>query len=86
MISQFSYRTGLPMVDLFFSSFATMLEMQRAFVSGGMMTTPVSAKFGHSDQSPPFRDRCDRGTGYPHPEGRAEGRQAAGSKCEGLPR
>ena len=51
MINQFSYRTGLPMVDLFFSGFATMLEMQRAFVSGGMMTAPVSAKFGHSDQS-----------------------------------
>jgi uncharacterized protein (TIGR02271 family) len=39
------------MVDLFFNSYATMLEMQRAFVSGGMMTAPVSAKFGHSDQS-----------------------------------
>jgi uncharacterized protein (TIGR02271 family) len=51
MINQFSYRTGLPMVDLFFSSFATMLEMQRAFASGGMMIAPVSAKFGHSDQS-----------------------------------
>src|SRR6201982_1704142 len=51
MVNQFSYRTGLPMVDLFFSSFATMLEMQRAFASGGMMTAPVSAKFGRSDQS-----------------------------------
>jgi len=51
MVNQFSYRSGLPMVDLFFSSFATMLEMQRAFVSRGMMTAPVSAKFGHSDQS-----------------------------------
>jgi hypothetical protein len=51
MGNQFSYRTGLPMVDLFFSSFATMLEMQRAFASGGMMTAPVSAKFGRSDQS-----------------------------------
>jgi uncharacterized protein (TIGR02271 family) len=51
MISQLSHRTGLPMVDLFFSSFATMLEMQRAFVSRGMMTAPVSAKVGHSDQS-----------------------------------
>jgi uncharacterized protein (TIGR02271 family) len=51
MINQFSYRTGVPMVDLFFSSFATILEMQRAFVSGGTMTAPVSAKFGHSDQS-----------------------------------
>jgi stress response protein YsnF len=51
MVNQFSYRTGLPMVDLFFSSYATMLEMQRAFVSGRMMTAPVSAKFGHSDQS-----------------------------------
>lgn len=39
------------MVDLFFSSFATMIEMQRAFVSGGMMTAPVSAKFGYSDHS-----------------------------------
>ena len=37
-------RTGLPMVDLFFNSFATMIEMQRAFVSGGMMTAPVSSK------------------------------------------
>jgi uncharacterized protein (TIGR02271 family) len=51
MISQFSYRTGLPMVDLFFNSFATMLEMQRAFVSRGMMTAPVSAVFAHSDRS-----------------------------------
>src|SRR5207302_4623517 len=41
----------LPMVDLFFHGFATMLEMQRAFVSGGMMTAPVSVKFGHSDQN-----------------------------------
>ena len=40
MISQ--YRTGLPMVDLFFSSFATMIDMQRAFVLGGTMTVPVS--------------------------------------------
>ena len=37
-------RTGLPMVDLFFNSFATMIEMQRAFVSGGMMTAPVFSK------------------------------------------
>ena len=37
-------RTGLPMVDLFFNSFATMIEMQRAFVSGGMMAAPVSSK------------------------------------------
>ena len=51
MVNQFSYRSGLPMVDLFFSSYATMLEMQRAFVSRGMMTAPLSAKFGHSDQS-----------------------------------
>ena len=51
MVNQFSYRTGLPMADLFFSSFATMLEMQRTFVSRGMMTAPLSAKFGHSDQS-----------------------------------
>ena len=54
MVNQFSYRTGLPMVDLFFSSFATMIEMQRAFVTGGTMTAPVSAKFGHSDQSRHF--------------------------------
>jgi uncharacterized protein (TIGR02271 family) len=54
MVNQFSNRTGLPMVDLFFSSFATMLEMQRAFASGGMMTAPVSAKFSHSDQSRHF--------------------------------
>lgn len=54
MANQFSNRTGLPMVDLFFSSFATMLEMQRAFASGGMMTEPVSAKFSHSDQSRHF--------------------------------
>jgi stress response protein YsnF len=50
MVNQFSNRTGLPAVDLFFSGFATMLEMQRAFASGGMMTAPVSARFGHSDQ------------------------------------
>jgi uncharacterized protein (TIGR02271 family) len=57
MINQFSYRTGLPMVDLFFSSFATMVEMQRAFVSGGTMTAPVSAKFGHPDQSHTHQSR-----------------------------
>ena len=51
MVTEFSNRTGLPMVDLFFHGFATMLEMQRAFVSGGMMTAPVSVKFGHSDQN-----------------------------------
>jgi stress response protein YsnF len=51
LVNQFSYRSGLPMVDLFFGSFATMLEMQRAFVSRGMMTAPLSAKFGDSDQS-----------------------------------
>lgn len=44
MVSGLLYRTGLPMVDLFFNSFATMIEMQRAFVLGGMMTAPVSSK------------------------------------------
>jgi hypothetical protein len=44
MITQFIYRTGVPLVDLFFNSFAAMIEMQRAFVSGGMMTAPVSSK------------------------------------------
>jgi hypothetical protein len=44
MISQSLYRTGLPMVDLFFKRFATMIEMQLAFVSGGMITAPVSSK------------------------------------------
>ena len=44
MINQSLYRTGLPMVDLFFKSFATMIEMQLAFVSGGMITAPVSSK------------------------------------------
>ena len=51
MINQFSYRSSLPIVDLFFNSYATILEMQRAFLSGGMKTAPVSAKFGHLDQS-----------------------------------
>jgi stress response protein YsnF len=51
MINQFSYRTGLPMVDLFFNGFATMFEMQRAFGSRGMMTAPVSTNFGHLDQA-----------------------------------
>ena len=32
------------MVDLFFNSFATMIEMQRAFILGGVMTAPVSSK------------------------------------------
>ena len=41
MLSQ--YRTDFPMVDLFFNSFATMIEMQRAFVSGGMMIAGVSS-------------------------------------------
>src|SRR3954451_4143471 len=50
MITQFPYRTGLPMFDLFFSGFATMFEMQRAFASRGMMMVPGSTNFGHSDQ------------------------------------
>jgi uncharacterized protein (TIGR02271 family) len=50
MNSQFSYRTGLPMFDLFFNGFATIFEMQRAFASRGMMMVPVSANFSHSDR------------------------------------
>src|SRR4051812_10851857 len=50
MISQFPYRTGLPMFDLFFNSFATIFEMQRAFASKGMMMVPGPTNFGRSDQ------------------------------------
>ena len=42
MLSQ--YRTDFPMVDLFFNSFATMIEMQRAFVLGGMKIAGASSK------------------------------------------
>jgi hypothetical protein len=51
MDSQFLYRTGITLVDLFFNSFTAILETQRAFVSGGILTAPATAKFGHSDQS-----------------------------------
>src|SRR4051812_42172154 len=50
MIGQFPYRTGLPMFDLFFNSFATIFEMQRAFASKGMMMVPGPTNFGRSDQ------------------------------------
>jgi len=43
MISQFSHRTGFPMVDLFFNGFATMFEIQRAF--GGLMTSAAFTPF-----------------------------------------
>ena len=43
MSDRFSSRTGLPMVDMFFNGYATMLDMQRkAFTSGGMLRSPVS--------------------------------------------
>lgn len=51
MFSQFSSRTGVPMVDFFFNGFATMLEMQRAFASGGTLTAPMTQNFGHPQQS-----------------------------------
>lgn len=54
MYSQLLYRTGITMADLFLNGFATILEIQRTFVSGGMVTAPAAAKFGHSDQSPRF--------------------------------
>jgi hypothetical protein len=54
MNSQFLYRTGITMVDLFFNSLTTILEMQRAYVSVGMVAAPATAKFGHSDQSRRF--------------------------------
>src|SRR3954452_21761430 len=50
MISQFPYRTGLPMFDLFFNGFATIFEMQRALASKGIMAAPMSTNFGYSDQ------------------------------------
>jgi uncharacterized protein (TIGR02271 family) len=50
MISKFPYRTGLPIFDLFFNGFATIFEMQRALASTGIMTAPMSTKFGYSDQ------------------------------------
>jgi hypothetical protein len=53
MYNQF-FQTGITMVDLFFTSFRTALEMQRAFVSGGTVTALGNAKFGHSDQSSRF--------------------------------
>jgi uncharacterized protein DUF2382 len=50
MISQFPYRTGLPIFDLFFNGFATIFEMQRALALKGIMTAPMSTNFGYSDQ------------------------------------
>ena len=50
MLSQ--YRTDFPMVDLFFNSFATMIEMQRAFVLGGMKIAGASSKSTAPIQSP----------------------------------
>lgn len=53
MSSQFSSRTGLPMIDLFFNSFATMIEMQRAFASGSLLMAPMGMNFGRSQPSRP---------------------------------
>jgi hypothetical protein len=56
MNNQF-FQTGITMVDLFFTSYRTALEMQRAFVSGVTVTAltnaklGTNAKFGRSDQS-----------------------------------
>src|SRR3954453_24138025 len=50
LISQFPYRTGLPMLDLFFNCFATIFEVQRDLASRGIMAAPVSTNFGYSDQ------------------------------------
>ena len=50
MLSQ--NRTDFPMVELFFNSFAAMIEMQRAFVSGGMMIAGVSSKLTAPIQPP----------------------------------
>jgi stress response protein YsnF len=49
MPSEFSSRTGLPMVDFFFTGFATMLDMQRAL--GSMLTAPTPTNFGRLQQS-----------------------------------
>src|SRR4051794_36068765 len=50
MISQFPYRTGLPIFDLFFNGFATIFQMQRALASKGIMMAPMSTNFAYSDQ------------------------------------
>lgn len=42
------------MIDLFFSGFATMIEMQRAFASGSMLMAPMNKDFGRSQQSRPI--------------------------------
>jgi hypothetical protein len=59
MNSQILYRTGITMVDLFFNSFTTLLEMQRACVSGGL---------GHSDQSRRFEHGATEEQVVPIPE------------------
>ena len=59
MNSQILYRTGITMVDLFFNSFTTLLEMQRACVSGGL---------GHSDQSRRFEHGATEEQAIPIPE------------------
>jgi len=59
MNSQILYRTGISMVDLFFSSFTMLLEMQRACVSGGL---------GHSDQSRRFEHGATEEQVVPIPE------------------
>src|SRR3954454_17085868 len=59
MITQFPYRTGLPMFDLLFNGFATMFEMQRALALRGIMAAPVSTSFGYSDQGR-FTDQSGR--------------------------
>src|SRR5690242_21088716 len=63
MNSQILYRTGISMVDLFFSSFTMLLEMQRACVSGGL---------GHSDQSRRFEHGATEEQAIPIPERRSE--------------
>jgi uncharacterized protein (TIGR02271 family) len=51
MSDRFSSQTGLPMVDLFFNGYATMLDMQRkAFTSGRMLTAPTSTNGARPQQ------------------------------------
>src|SRR4051812_14143157 len=52
MPDRFTSQTGLPMVDLFFNGYATMLDMQRkAFTSSGrMLTAPMSTNGARPQQ------------------------------------
>jgi uncharacterized protein (TIGR02271 family) len=51
MSDRFYSRTGLPMVDMLFNSYATMLDVQRkAFAPGEMLKSPRDNSFGRTRQ------------------------------------